>query len=72
MQQITGQFGIEATNESGAFTIDAGTGFTASGSGGAQVVVFDSANSPGARTGATTHGADIVEGIKYIIVMKAA
>ncbi len=24
------------------------------------------------RTGATTHGADIVEGIKYIIVMKAA
>jgi hypothetical protein len=38
---------------------------------GANGIVTDGTNGT-PRTGATTHGADIVEGIKYIIVMKAA
>lgn len=63
MQQITGvagNFRGESTNTTGAFTYGGAAinSFVVSGTSTGQQIQFDSANSPGARTGIDTHGPD--------------
>ena len=77
MQQITGiagNFRGVSTNTTGAFTYVGNLINTLVGSGtaGGQEIQFDSANSPGARTGTTTHGPDIgvhyyLNGVRYTV-----
>ena len=71
MQQITGSFQLKQnvsdstlrSNATGSFTHNGGTGsnstqITATGSAPADEILFNSANSPNARTGTNTHGPD--------------
>jgi len=79
MQQITGEFGIDdyaskSGHYEGVFTGRGdilGTFATRSNAstGGYNPILFDSANSPSARTGTTTRDKSVTGGVPYMVVM---